>query len=1540
MMIGGKAWGQTVAVNDVLLQETFGTGASAGTTFSATNFATGYNKSGTTTFVASDKSNITFASSNAMLSAASGANMTDNHVWLNKNTSGYLQISGIPLYNAAKIQVTCSEGGGDGFNITVDLDGGTGFTTNIGSFSAAGATLTSSIYSITGSPTTLSLRFTHKNTANNVRIDNIKVIVTEIFASCPKPTNFASSSVTASSATISWAGTADAYKVEYKKSTDVTFTTFAASQTATTANLSGLSANTTYNVKITGICSGEESVALTGDFTTTCTAAPSTPVAGTNVPATNGTSITWNWSAGAGTEPVTGYKYNTTNNYSTATTATGTSYNQTGLLGNTPYTLYVWAYNDCGVSLPLTLAATTNCIPTTITLTSGGTISGTYGSAPTTNYRTAVVTPSNAGTVTYSSGNENVVTINPATGAILAYVGAGTSVITATLTPDAQYCAPAAPATYTFTVNKATPFNSYQASDSKSISFLEGTTALQRVRSLQTDAPVTYTATPAGIVSIDEVAGIITFLNSGVATITANCDATANYNASSAVPTNYYTLTITCPAPTVLVTSAITTSSATISWTGGAAGMPYKVEYQKSTDGTNWTTFATNQTATTANLSNLSSGTTYNVKVTGLCGPTGTSTVLSGSFTTVCEDITNYPFTEGFEGYTGTTYSTAGVIPNCWFTYAQSGVANYTPHITGSGSYNYPHSGTNALTFTAGTNTYGGNNTYAVLPKFDMPLKRLSISFWYATESASNGTLSIGYITGNQNNVASFVELKSLPRTTNTTPVNTVYRFKDGNVPPEATYIAIRWSNTSTFYSAGIDDINVDIVPFEITAAANPAGAGTFTVNGNNVTVTPAACYEIAGIYTINPTTATTLASSAGNVFTFTAPTEDVTVTFNFTPTPARTVTLKDGNGTVIATPSYTCGTPLDLTSFEPTSCNPDYTFAGWVKGGAVGTETTTTPNLVNKTAFTTDTDVDLWAVYKRVEGVAGDYLRVTASLTDWSGDYLIAYSNTIFFDGSRSISDIDAQSNLVNPGANLSGSTVLKSWGDNYKFTLEAVTGGYVLRSTGGPYIYRTENKNGMDISFDKLTAIDNPIAVVFNSNADIRLKAAGNAAALRFNTATAASGGQRFRFYADAGQTAVYLYKLSGNRTTYYLSNPVCPEPCSSAPELDATDILADNSGVLVSSDILSKGTGDCNIIERGFIYSTTNTNPEIGGNGVVGPFTVSGNDFETILNISCSESTYYIRSYAVNDFGTGYGAVSTFNFAKPTVAITTDDEYEYVNGVFTATATIESSDCDVLEYGFVYGLTPNPTTDSCDPIPGEDLVNGIGQFIAEGNVDLGCGVYYFRAFAVSAAGTGYSNEVYEVDNVNGCISVVVDNVLVNNEETVYFYTNPTKPNLATASKVFTINASSDITAILTDNAGGKFSCPDCDGSQSSPLRGADYLKNPTIKFYSTEIGIFYGELTITTDAGEELIVILEGKAANDFGTGTTTPQIVRTIYTQGNTLVVNALAGDPIEVYNILGQPLTRLTAQDGETRITVPSGILLVRIAGTTTKVVVR
>jgi len=67
--------------------------------------------------------------------------------------------------------------------------------------------------------------------------------------------------------------------------------------------------------------------------------------------------VIWNWNSSNG---ASGYKWNTTNDFSTATDlGTSTTKTETSLSCGTYYTRYVWAYTSCGYALPAVLHATT-----------------------------------------------------------------------------------------------------------------------------------------------------------------------------------------------------------------------------------------------------------------------------------------------------------------------------------------------------------------------------------------------------------------------------------------------------------------------------------------------------------------------------------------------------------------------------------------------------------------------------------------------------------------------------------------------------------------------------------------------------------------------------------------------------------------------------------------------------------------------------------------------------------------------------------------------------------------------------------------------------------------------------------------------------------------------------------------------------------------------------------------------------------------------------------------------------------------------------
>jgi hypothetical protein len=91
---------------------------------------------------------------------------------------------------------------------------------------------------------------------------------------CSAPSGLTASSVTTSSATVSWTAVSGAasYTVQYKTSAATTWTTAASATTATSVSLSGLAASTTYNYQVSTNCSGSSSAFTSASFTTAAVA--------------------------------------------------------------------------------------------------------------------------------------------------------------------------------------------------------------------------------------------------------------------------------------------------------------------------------------------------------------------------------------------------------------------------------------------------------------------------------------------------------------------------------------------------------------------------------------------------------------------------------------------------------------------------------------------------------------------------------------------------------------------------------------------------------------------------------------------------------------------------------------------------------------------------------------------------------------------------------------------------------------------------------------------------------------------------------------------------------------------------------------------------------------------------------------------------------------------------------------------------------------------------------------------------------------------
>lgn len=96
---------------------------------------------------------------------------------------------------------------------------------------------------------------------------------------------------------------------------------------------------------------GELSIFLSGSWISFSHCNPPSPVAETPVP--SGNQIVWSWNSVPG---AVGYKWNTSSDFSSALDlGTNTSYTETGLIVGNSYRRYVWAYNSCGLSSPVSM---------------------------------------------------------------------------------------------------------------------------------------------------------------------------------------------------------------------------------------------------------------------------------------------------------------------------------------------------------------------------------------------------------------------------------------------------------------------------------------------------------------------------------------------------------------------------------------------------------------------------------------------------------------------------------------------------------------------------------------------------------------------------------------------------------------------------------------------------------------------------------------------------------------------------------------------------------------------------------------------------------------------------------------------------------------------------------------------------------------------------------------------------------------------------------------------------------------------------------
>lgn len=150
------------------------------------------------------------------------------------------------------------------------------------------------------------------------------------------------------------------------------------------------------------------------------------------------------------------------------------------------------------------------------------------------------------------------------------------------------------------------------------------------------------------------------------------------------------------------------------------------------------------------------------------------------------------------------------------------------------------------------------------------------------------------------------------------------------------------------------------------------------------------------------------------------------------------------------------------------------------------------------------------------------------------------------------------------------------------------------------------------------------------------------------------------------------------------------------------------------------------------------STNQNPTIN-DLKTSDFNGTGTFNSTITGLS-PQTTYYVRAYATNSYGTGYGSQITVSTSTPTSATTSISSITSTAAIGGGTVSIASGAAPIIARGICWSTNQNPTIADSNTSNG----TGVGSFSSSLTGLAPETVYYVRAYATNSVGTAYGTQV----------------------------------------------------------------------------------------------------------------------------------------------------------------------------------------------------
>lgn len=302
----------------------------------------------------------------------------------------------------------------------------------------------------------------------------------------------------------------------------------------------------------------------------------------------------------------------------------------------------------------------------------------------------------------------------------------------------------------------------------------------------------------------------------------------------------------------------------------------------------------------------------------------------------------------------------------------------------------------------------------------------------------------------------------------------------------------------------------------------------------------------------------TTKVGVAGDTYT---PTQDVTLQAHYTEATAWTLSFVNGTDEICTKTVYETQSVDDRKASEPYANYTDYgfdenpfttqctdaIFVGWTETPTDPAGTTTKPALVTF-PYTVSADKTLYALWKlTVEsggGTATDFVKVTETPDDWSGDYIIVNS-----DGTRAMSNTNPEGEMTTIDVTISANTISNPNPSSIWTVTESaddICTFYNEKVSRYLYITGTSSTNA------GLSTTAHNLKITLKNSTDKIYQIGGTGTTSERCFAYYASN-KTFRTYASTYNTGC-LYRRVAGTTTYY-SVPVC-SPLIAVSETDVTN------------------------------------------------------------------------------------------------------------------------------------------------------------------------------------------------------------------------------------------------------------------------------------------------------------------------------------------------------------------------------------------------